>query len=530
MATIDAMPTTRAERRQASTPAGDLPPARERTIIAAVMLCLLVYHGLTISRQCLFTDEIREIAITQWPTIDLLFANDSMPPLFPLLHRAWLQVWGTDAAARWFSALCGMLSVIAVWQFTRLLVDRVTGVTAAALFAVMPLPLYYAQLVRGYALMGLLAVLAIGTFALAERGRRSAYFAFVGVSVVGMYEHYYFAILLLSLALVWLVSRPRLPKSRGLAAFVAIALLSAPVIFFLKTDFGFQKELRAPRPMSVAALGYTFTSFFSGYSLGPSKADLHTLSTVEAAVMIAPWALAITGCVAPLAVAGFRRLREVRLAGPLVAMIVLPVLITGGLGALAGITYNVRFVAWCAAPLAVLLGAGACAPGLSPLRRAATLGLVAVMVVALANRNLNPRYFNEEYRSVAAYLDEHAHAQAAIFCVSGYAAGGVRYYLPGHQQRVLELPTPGQSSEVVTTVGQVDQAVAVVRSTPASQAWLLYCRPFHGDPEGKLLAALRAEFALEEAARAAGIVLFRATAFASKEPPPEDATVSRTDR
>jgi len=483
---------------------------RQRIAVGAVLLMLLVYHGLTIQRQSLFIDEWSELHIARLPIAELAMKPDSMPPLYSLLLRGWVAL-GSDASARWLSVVCHALSVVAVWQFARRLVSPQVGVASAAVLAALPLPLFYAQFVRGYALMGLLAVLSCGCFAVASRGEKKYWPWFVATSVVGIFSHYYFVILLASLVLVWLLSVGGRPSRAGLLSLAAIGVLASPVLIFLQSDFAYQKHLRDARSMNLPALGYTYASFFSGYTLGPAKVELQTISTTEAAKEMAPWLAAMALCVGPLAWVGFMRLHENRLAGPLVAMAVVPVLLTGGLGAALGVTYNVRFVAWCAAPLAVLLGAGVAE---SAARRgwliAPAVGLTLLCTTALFNRHCTPRYFNEDLRTAAQILDQHAGNNAVVFCVSDYLALPLRYYL-AEELTVVELPSPGETNVIVRSAADVERAVAACQQFADREMWLIESRAFHGDPEGKLVQRLQAEYGFEEVRQVPGVKLLRAT-------------------
>ena len=485
--------------------------ARERIAIGTVLLLLLGYHCLTIQRQSLFIDEWSELHIAQLPVAQLAFKADSMPPLFSLLLRGWLALWG-DPGARWLSAACHAVSVVALWRFVRQLVSPQVGVASAVVMAAMPLPLFYAQFVRGYALVGLLAVLACGFFALAVRGANKAWPPFVVASVVGIFCHYYFVLLLASLVAVLLISvRGRVTRPAVLSL-VAICVLASPILLFLKSDFAYQKHLRDARSMNVASIGYTYASFFSGYTLGPAKAELQTLSTSKAAQRMAPWLAAIVLCAGPLAWFGFKRLEEARIGWPVVGMVVLPVMLTGGIGLALGMTYNVRFVAWCAAPLAVLVGAGV---ETAFTRRRWLCFILLVLgiltTVALFNRHYVPRYFNEDLRAAADHLREHADESAVVFCVSDYLAHPLRYYL-GERLPIVELPEPGATNVVVSRKADAEQGIAVCREYGDRPMWLVESRGFHGDPQGMLVDRMQSELGFEVAAQLPGITLYRAGA------------------
>lgn len=483
----------------------------EWTAIAVIVMASLAYHAATLRGQCFFIDELSELRIAREPIDQLLFKPDSMPPLYPLLNRVWLATWDSDDASRWLSVLFATAGVVAVWRFTRRLVDPPTGVASAAVLAASPLWLFYAQLVRGYALFGLLAVLSLGFFATAtidpSVSRRKAWSGFVVSSVLGMFTHYYFALLLASLLLIRLAATRGRIGREPLVAFATIAVAASPCLIFLQSDFGFQKNLRDARSMDAAAVGFTCFSFVSGYSLGPSLAELHSGSTREVLAAAAPSAITGLLFVVPVATEGYRRLARRRLAWSVLSIVALPILLTGLLGALAGITYNPRLVSWCVAPACVLMGAGAVGAKHSLTLRVATLGLAALAVTAVYQRHASPRYVNEDYRTVAAALTEAE--GVTVYCVSDYITPAMKYYGRGLQLNFVELPNPGEQSRVIKTEEQAEQAIAIVDSGLDRDARLVYSRAFHGDPESLLLDRLIRENRVELEAVFAGATLYR---------------------
>lgn len=481
-------------------PGGTLSVRSELLGLGAVLVSLMVFHWFTLNRQPFFIDEMCELVIADFSLGKIITYADSMPPLYSLLLKGWLTLLGTDAAARWLSALFGLLTVTAVWWFVRRLVSSRAGLASAAVLAAMPLQLYYSQFVRSYALFALLATLAIGCFAIATiESRRAAWVAFVVVCVIGVFTHYYFVLLLASLFLVGLVA------SRGrvgwpfVVAMVAIGLLSSPVLLCLKSDFEYQKHLRDPRPLDPAAAAYTYVTYFSGYSLGPSKRDLQTLSAAEAAAEMLPWGIAILVCSVPLLLLGVAGLARRQLAIAVIAIGLLPILLTGFLGWVAGVTYNIRFVAWVAVPLSVCLGVGIAHGG----RRLSTwlpvVGLAAIALIAISNRHWIERYQNEDLRSAAEYIVANGSPDDRVAIVSDYLENVLRYYLPASFS-ITTWPNPGEVNQAVTSKEHAEKVVDKYTSSTNPQRgrlWLIYARPFHGDPSGYLLEAIESSQAFE---------------------------------
>ncbi|QDU90011.1 hypothetical protein Pla175_34100 [Pirellulimonas nuda] len=502
--------------------ARDLSPRAQRLWMVAILALLAAYHLATIQRQCLFIDEAAELQLSQQTIGQIVWAADSMPPLYALSLKAWTSVFGAGASARWLSALYHAATVVAAWLLLRRLAGPRLAVVTAAVVAFTPLLLFYAQLIRGYAMFTMLAVCAMGLLAVAARWNRVLDWAlFVAAGVLGMFCHYYFALLLATLALLALAT-PKAARVRAVAAFLAIGLLASPTVLLVGSDLRFQKGIRESRPLNASAAAYTYFSMLSGYTLGPSRAQLHALGARAAAADAAPWALGLAAAVAPLGWLGVVGLRRHRLAVGTLALLFVPVLLAGALGWASGVTYNTRFVAWCAAPLGLLLAAGM-VEGLS--RRgvlkwaavAATALLTLLCCVAIYNRAESPRYANEDLRSAVAAIESAELGPtdnadpSPVLVVSGYMSEVAALYLaqPG---RAIPLPRPETAEPVVADARQAEAAAQqAVKLTQEHGGWLIYTRPFHGDPDGLLLDAMRARLDLVEQTPCAGVRVFRVT-------------------
>ncbi len=186
---------------------------------------------------------------------------------------------------------------------------------------------------------------------------------------------------------------------------VLVVLCSCPLLLLLPSDFGFQHDIREPRPVSILTLGYTYYSLFAGYSLGPSQSELQSMGGMKAVQANLIWILSIGVCLLPALAAlpwDWRRHRVLRLA-----MIVafLPVFLVGIACIALHINYNVRHVYWVLVPISIWLGIALGnrldkAPFLT-----ACLALIGLMLYSNYNRIAVDRYQNEDIRSVAVYFD-----------------------------------------------------------------------------------------------------------------------------
>jgi mannosyltransferase len=485
---------------------------REPLLLVAIVALAVLVRAVDLNGPCFYTDEVNELVLAKQPVVDIIFAADSMPPLYPLIHKAWLAAWGTDAAARWLSVVFGVATVICVWGIGRRLVDVDTGLAAAFLLAILPLHVLYSQFVRGYAMFTFAAALSLWLLVRAvESDRPRDWCGFALASLLGAFTHYYFVIFLaVSLLVVVIMRRSLRIGKRAFLAYAAIAVGGLPLLFLLPGDFHFQTGLRDPQRLTAASFAYTYLTFFTGDALGPSPRELHSISASAAVKSIAPWAVAIGIAVSVLGVEGWRALRG-RPALPVLALLLsLPVLLVGGLGYAAGVNYHVRFILWILIPLAIWLGAGLAAGRNLWHIRLATLGLAGLSAIAIYNRQAVPRYQYEDLRGAAAYLHTHADQAQPVFIVSDYLSTAARYYLE-EPWRVVELPRPGGNNGAVKEPSDLADADATLASSASADRpfWLIYSREFHGDPQGLLLKHLTATRHLNAAAGFSGVTLYR---------------------
>lgn len=141
----------------------------------------------------LWIDEGLSIGIASHPLLEIpgLLRLDGSPPLYYLLLSGWMAVLGTGPAATQALSLVFALAAIptALWAGWSLF-GRRAGLVCAALAAVSPYLTIYAQEVRMYSLLALLALVAVTAFAHAFVLRRRAYLPVFAASLaLALYTH-----------------------------------------------------------------------------------------------------------------------------------------------------------------------------------------------------------------------------------------------------------------------------------------------------------------------------------------------------
>jgi hypothetical protein len=139
--------------------------AREH--ILPIILVALVLAGITLRvlnlllEASLWEDEIFSVALAESPITDLLLAAlrfDTHPPLYYVQLHLWAALADSD---RWYilnSTLFSIIAIIALFEACRRIYGWNAGLWAAAIFALMPLQLFFAENVRMYPMLALLQI------------------------------------------------------------------------------------------------------------------------------------------------------------------------------------------------------------------------------------------------------------------------------------------------------------------------------------------------------------------------------------
>lgn len=152
--------------------------------------------------QSLWWDELYTVASMALPLpemVDNLFDDRVHLPLYFLLMQAWGEIGRGELIVRYFSVLCGVLTIPLIYQTGRLLGGVSVGVLAALLLAVSPFHIWYSQEARMYSFLALNALAA--NFFLLRLFRYERLGDWVGYTftlIFTLYSHYLGALLLLA--------------------------------------------------------------------------------------------------------------------------------------------------------------------------------------------------------------------------------------------------------------------------------------------------------------------------------------------
>lgn len=411
----------------------------EALLLGAILLAALALRLYGLEKNSLWFDELYQVQLSRGPvfaTLKAVLGDNAAVPIHSLItHLVYVHIGQSEGILRMPTVLWGTASVALIYFLGRRMFDKTAGFLAAALLAFVPSQIYFSQEVRSYILASLMVLLTTLAFQRAlDVKTRAAWALYGGTLAVGMYSHYYVAVvgvlhgawlLLMCLAkrLPWASLHPYL-VSAGIAG-----LLFLPWVVLdgrdMMTRPGGLPDATYVAPTLVAWLRAPFVG--ANYSVPQDPPQTWFVTVVEA--------LAAAG----IALAVLRKREWWRNAG-LAAFVGL-----GGMGctlALDAITPFAFYVRQMVpfGPLVVLLMSGTwiglVRAGCARLTRrppgGMASGLAAVLLVAFAAVTLAKPFVGiyetpkEDYRGAARYLLQHVRPDDRIlsywsFCLPLYA-------------------------------------------------------------------------------------------------------------
>ncbi len=215
---------------------------------ASVLLFTLLAFGLRLYRldfQPLWGDEGWSFYFASMNLGEMvrLTAVDIHPPLYYILLSGWLRLAGsTPEMARFLSVLFGTLLVPLAYRVASHLFDRVAGLATAAVVTLAPFAVYYSQEVRMYGLVTLLGLGSVYFFSrqMAAGRRRTGYFSperisrwgYALTTAAALYTMYY-ALFIPLFQFIAFVAVHRRRKLRSLMAHPFVRSLSVVALLYL---------------------------------------------------------------------------------------------------------------------------------------------------------------------------------------------------------------------------------------------------------------------------------------------------------
>lgn len=478
--------------------------ARWRVGAIAGLMLIVMLAGLlrfwAIGAESLWLDEATSLVVADNPpaAIVSLTAEDIHPPLYYLLLHLWLVFGRSETALRAFSAVVGLLSVIALYGMGRELVGERPAALGALLLASAPLHIWYSQEARMYALVTLWAILAGWLMRRALDRGKWWWAGYALCAAAGMYTHYYMGFVMLAhnAFAAYLLARRRLSGRKlgyWLTAQLAWALLFAPwlpvVVQQVQGGGGAWVSHAVGRP-TLATMADTFI----GFTIGPARAEVPALVR-RASYGLYVLALFLGGW-------GLVRRQPARESEHLdgavfcVLWFALP-LATAWLASQVKPMYSLRYALPFLPPFCLLAAWGA-DEVISRWRAAGWVlagALLTANLVGTGAMALTPQ--KPDWRLVTETLMAEAQAGDVVVLEPFWNAKALRYYAGGRLTVYDKAPLPAAPETVRVCVDELH--------TLGRRVWLVEDVGHYGDPARLLYQELTARGQRIRSFRAAGI-------------------------
>ncbi|MCS6801801.1 MAG: glycosyltransferase family 39 protein [Dehalococcoidia bacterium] len=461
---------------------------------AALAGIVLLGFGLRVAglgQQALWVDEASTVLGARNSLLALIpySLTDTFPPLhFMLLHLLMAVAGESEFATRFLSAAAGLLVVPGVYLAVRAIAGPGWGAVGALFAAVSPYQVYFAQEVRGYALLaGLMALSLALWLRLTAAPTRRDLIAYWVVTAGAVYTQYLAVGPVAVLWAVWMLLTWRdAPRRRiALLGVGGVAVLFAPWAL-LAVGAALQPDVGSPTAgignSPIAHLAMIWRA--GALEVGRLPLDAALRTTLVAlplgeTIPVEPWlpAAVAVWVLALLGALPFGRGWPARGAGlALLLCVALPI----GASLLTSLPTNrphwpKYFIASSPALLA-LLALGVRAVWAALPNRAAPLaaaGLVTALVLsaapALANNLSDPRYFRSDFRPEMRRLARLSPPGTALVANGPTAFADFWYYYRGGL-RYLAPADPALADQLA--------------SAPA--VWLVKNEPVDFDPDGRI--------------------------------------------
>ncbi len=336
------------------------------------------------------------------------------PPLAYVINHFFLLAGNTDFFLRLPSALFGIGSLPIFYVLTKRLASEHTAMVALAVMAISPFHIWYSQEGRMYAQLVFFSLLSALIFIRALENRQWHWWVLYSLIVaIGMYTHVLMAFMVLA-EVFWLLfyHRRRLMPLIASGALVALLFLPWVYSFPMVQNFIHSNSNRGPRIVadstssgfSWAVLPYTFFTFSTGFSLGPSVAELHENRSFAFILEFLPLLLVIGITMGTLLIVGIWALYKLHGAKCLVFCLLGLVVPLGGavfFSLLPQGLFNVRYAIVAFPFFCAFVGGGLVLAFLKNkfIGSIAVAGIASICAASLINHFSNPRYAKEDVKS-----------------------------------------------------------------------------------------------------------------------------------
>jgi len=213
---------------------------QHRLTIGLLLLVAAVLARIPNLNESLWYDEVCYTSVLlEGTSFKRMLFHDVHPPLYPLLMKGWIELFGeSEISMRLPSLLFGLASLAVLFALTQAWFDRRVGLLATVLMAFSPVHLWYSQEAKNNMLLLLLTLLTLYGLQRAWVTNKAKYWLLFILSAVLALLTNHFSLWVILAAFIWLwlqaVKDPRHRSLKWIAgSTVAVALAYLPVIILI---------------------------------------------------------------------------------------------------------------------------------------------------------------------------------------------------------------------------------------------------------------------------------------------------------
>lgn len=391
---------------------------RTRLLLILLLLAAWAWRLYGLEAQSLWRDEVDSLrfATRDLPQVLAAFTRPGENgPLYYLLLRPWLAWVGqSEYALRWTSAFAGVLALPLIFAWGRRLFNPAVGLIALLLLAVNPYHLWYSQEARMYAVLGVVTMFALWSFANAlEQGKWWRWVIWLALTTISIYIHV-LSVLLVPLQIVWLLLIPRW-RRRWRNYLLALAFLILPYLPIVWWQWAL----------------LTDTNFSTGHPFVPLQRMLRTLFVAQVEGIAPQTGVWIFVPITFLILVALFYVRQ----WPRARQLVLTWWLLPPLGVFAislfSPVFTDRYLIWTLPALLLLLAVGAYALGKRYRWAAVILVAILVGVQLWSGWQQMAEPIKSDFRSASAYVSPRRQPEDVTLFLIPYIQHTYQYYDPG---------------------------------------------------------------------------------------------------